>query len=106
MENNDWSILYRKENKLWTIDGFKCHHCNLIVKQYKTTQTHIQKCYYSKYSMEDMETMPIHKLTIAGKTYYRWGDQGKLYEKREDAEKQAQAAYAGGYKMKQKKDKK
>lgn len=42
--------------------------------------------------------MPIHRVTKNGKIYYKWGDQGKLYEKREDAEKQAQAAYASGYK--------
>ena len=30
--------------------------------------------------------------------YYRWGDSGKMYRKREDAEKQAAAAYASGYK--------
>ena len=29
---------------------------------------------------------------------YRWGDHGKLYRNRADAEKQAQAAYASGYK--------
>ena len=42
--------------------------------------------------------MPIHKLTQNGKTYYRWGDHGKLYTDRKDAEKQAAAAHASGYK--------
>ena len=29
---------------------------------------------------------------------YQWGDRGKVYRKREDAEKQARAIYASGYK--------
>lgn len=28
---------------------------------------------------------------------YRWGTSGKVYRKREDAEKQAKAIYASGY---------
>ena len=28
---------------------------------------------------------------------YRWGTSGKLYRKREDAERQARAIYAAGY---------
>ena len=38
--------------------------------------------------------MPINK--VAGG--YKWGGHGKVYKKREDAVKQAQAAYAHGYK--------
>ena len=45
--------------------------------------------------------MPIQKVTKNGETYYRWGDSGKLYKDRADAEKQAQAAYASGYKSPQ-----
>jgi 8-oxo-dGTP pyrophosphatase MutT (NUDIX family) len=37
--------------------------------------------------------MPIHKVGEE----YKWGDHGKLYPTREQAEKQAEAAYANGY---------
>lgn len=47
--------------------------------------------------------MPIQRITRDGETYYRWGDSGKLYRNRSDAEKQAQAAYASGYKKKESK---
>lgn len=46
--------------------------------------------------------MPIQTITIKGEKMYRWGDHGKLYKNRADAEKQAQAAYASGYKEPQK----
>ena len=37
--------------------------------------------------------MPIKKV----KGGYKWGSRGKVYKRREDAEKQAAAAYASGY---------
>lgn len=46
--------------------------------------------------------MPVHKVTQNGQTYYRWGDHGKLYKNKSDAEKQGRAAYANGYKEKPK----
>ena len=42
--------------------------------------------------------MPIQKIMMKGETYYRYGDSGKLYKDRKDAEKQAQAIHASGYK--------
>ena len=42
--------------------------------------------------------MPIRKIMRGGETFYRWGDSGKEYRNRADAEKQAAAAYASGYK--------
>lgn len=41
--------------------------------------------------------MPIRKITRGGETFYRWGDSGKEYRNRADAERQAAAAYASGY---------
>ena len=38
--------------------------------------------------------MPVHKV----KGGYQWGTQGKVYPTRAQAEKQAKAAYASGYK--------
>lgn len=41
--------------------------------------------------------MPIQRIVRNGTPYYRYGTSGKLYRKREDAEKQAQAIHASGY---------
>lgn len=43
--------------------------------------------------------MPIKKV----KGGYKFGDSGKVYKSREDAEKQANAIYVSGYKEKKKK---
>jgi hypothetical protein len=50
--------------------------------------------------------MPIQTVMIKGERYYKWGDSGKPYKTKEEAEKQARAAYASGYREpKQMKDK-
>jgi len=48
--------------------------------------------------------MPIQRIQKGGETYYRYGDTGKLYKNRADAEKQAAAIHAAGYKEPAKKD--
>ena len=47
--------------------------------------------------------MPVHEVrNKSGKIIgYRYGQTGKVYKKREDAEKQARAIYASGYREKQ-----
>lgn len=42
--------------------------------------------------------MPIQERNNGGAKEYRWGNSGKWYRSRKDAEKQAEAAYANGYK--------
>jgi hypothetical protein len=44
--------------------------------------------------------MPINKVQGG----YRWGKSGKVYKTRKEAEKQAAAAYASGYKPKRKRN--
>jgi hypothetical protein len=43
--------------------------------------------------------MPVKEVkNSSGKTIgYRWGETGKIYRKREDAQKQGRAIYATGY---------
>jgi hypothetical protein len=41
--------------------------------------------------------MPVERVIKDGKTYFRWGKSGKLYETRQQAEKQGRAVYASGY---------
>ena len=46
--------------------------------------------------------MPVRKLNINGETFYQWGSTGKMYKKKEDAEKQGYAIESQGYKPKSK----
>lgn len=47
--------------------------------------------------------MPIQKVQRGGKTYYKYGESGKEYPTRAQAERQAAAIHASGYKEKKKK---
>ena len=47
--------------------------------------------------------MPIQRIVKNGEVYYRYGDTGKLYPTKEEAEKQMRAMYAAGYKENKKK---
>lgn len=45
--------------------------------------------------------MPVQKITRGGMTMYRFGDSGKMYKTREEAEKQGRAMYASGYRSRE-----
>lgn len=45
--------------------------------------------------------MPVHKVVKNGKTQgYQWGQAGKVYPTKQQAQQQARAIYASGYKKK------
>jgi hypothetical protein len=45
--------------------------------------------------------MPVQKITKGGMTMYRYGDSGKMYKTRNEAEMQGRAMYASGYRSKE-----
>jgi hypothetical protein len=45
--------------------------------------------------------MPVQKITRGGTTMYRYGDSGKMYKTREEAEMQGRAMYASGYRSRE-----
>lgn len=50
------------------------------------------------YCLKKGKTMPIREVTLkGGRKGYRWGAHGKIYPTREQAEKQAAAAFSNGY---------
>lgn len=89
--------IYQKSIKEgWIIIGHVCADCRKHILN-KDVLTHEKKCIKINTRSKE-KTMPIQRVIKNGTPYYRWGSEGKLYRKREDAEKQAQAAYASGYK--------
>ncbi len=45
--------------------------------------------------------MPVQKITRGGMTMYRYGDSGKMYKTKNEAEMQGRAMYASGYRSKE-----
>ena len=95
--------IFQLKNKDWITIMYGCQYCDQTFKTTKYCSKHEEQCKeinsIKKYKEE--LNMPIQRITKGGETWYRWGQSGKLYKNREDAEKQAQAAYASGYKKKE-----
>lgn len=104
-----YSNVYQKQkDNSWKHIGYKCHGCDKVIRSQNIIVNHKNVCkrINTLYTNTDVSivkgnNMPIQTVTINGKKMYRWGDHGKLYRNRADAEKQAQAAYASGYKESQ-----
>lgn len=88
--------IYKLRNNKWIHVNYFCNDCDKIVT-HKNFDTHQENCKKIN-KIKEIEFMPIQVITIKGERYYRYGDHGKPYKNRADAEKQAQAAYASGYK--------
>lgn len=92
--------IWRQIDGIWTPVKYGCQTCEATYRTKVVALRHIEKCRINtskRLEREENKNMPIQAIMKDGKRYFRWGDSGKLYEKREDAEKQARAAYASGY---------
>ena len=89
----------------WKFVSYRCKLCDKALKLTNSVVRHVDKCKVLNTIKKEKE-MPIQVVTKNGERYYRWGDSGKLYKDRKDAEKQAAAAYASGYKEKKDMEKK
>lgn len=89
---------YSKTLKCWKFLKYSCRHCGNMFKGLSTCHKHFGLCKELNTTKKKEKEMPIQVVTIKGERYYKWGDSGKPYKNRADAEKQAAAAYASGYK--------
>lgn len=89
--------IYRLRNKKWIHINYFCDNCSKTVA-HKNIDKHHEKCKKINTLSKKEKEMPIQVITIKGERYYRYGDHGKPYKNRSDAEKQAQAIHAAGYK--------
>ena len=98
--NDNFSVVhqYSKTQKQWKFYGFRCLYCENGFKTPNGIQKHLTVCKQLNTIKKRETPMPIQVVTIKGERYYKWGDSGKPYKNRADAEKQASAAYASGYK--------
>ena len=83
----------------WKFHGYRCKYCDVSLKGVKSVMKHpsICKTINTTKKQKDKE-VPIQVVTKNGQRMYRYGDTGKLYADRKDAEKQAAAIMASGYK--------
>ena len=98
-------LQYSKILKAWKLASYSCRHCGNSFKGLITCHKHFGLCKELNSIKRRKTFVPIQVVTKNGQRMYRYGDSGKLYADRKDAEKQAQAIMASGYKEKQMKDK-
>lgn len=91
---------FDKTTKEWKFVNYRCKLCDNSFKTVTTASKHHDVCKelntIKKKQLKE-KLMPIQVVTKNGERYYRYGDSGKLYKDRKDAEKQAKAIYASGY---------
>lgn len=103
--DNVGKLFQRYKNISWKLVGYSCPVCHATFRYHEPLRKHLSRC-EEKFShvLEDYEDidMPVKEVKNSeGKIIgYRWGSTGKIYRKREDAERQARAIYASGYKEK------
>ena len=88
---------YHITTNQWKFVSYRCKLCDKALKLTGSVVRHVDRCKILNTTKKEKE-MPIQVVTIKGERYYKWGDSGKPYKNRADAEKQASAAYASGYK--------
>jgi len=100
--DTNYSIIhqYSQTTKQWKFTGYRCLHCENIFKTDVGIHKHQSLCKELNTIKKREVFMPIQVITVGGERMYRYGDTGKLYKNRMDAEKQARAAHASGYKEK------
>jgi len=81
----------------WIITGYRCVPCNRALKTEQSVTKHLTVC-SSINTTKEIEIMPIQRIVKNGEAYYRYGDQGKLYKTKQEAEQQMRAILASGYK--------
>jgi hypothetical protein len=96
---------FDKTIKQWKFVNYRCKLCDNSFKTVKVATKHRDVCkeLNTIKKRKDPE-VPIQVVTKNGQRMYRYGDSGKLYANRKDAEKQAAAIIASGYKEKQMKE--
>lgn len=91
--------VYQYKEGKWVFATYACEYCNETYKTVKYCSKHETQCKRINTLKKHKEqwSMPVQKIYKDGEVWYRWGDSGKLYKNKEDAEKQGRAVYAAGY---------
>jgi hypothetical protein len=80
-------ILQRKSD-VWKTIAFGCKHCDKTFRTEKVCSKHEEQCLTinTKKKLKSGEHMLIQRITKGGQSFYRQGQDGKLYKTREEAE--------------------
>jgi hypothetical protein len=80
-------ILQRK-NDVWKLFAYGCDHCEKTFKTEKYCSNHEEQCLTinTKKKLKSGEHMLIQRITKGNQSFFRQGQDGKLYKTREEAQ--------------------
>ena len=93
--------IFAYKSNVWVHIGYRCQSCDspmsdpLVLEKHKNLCTRINTISIDK---KDEEFVPIQRVIKNNQQYYRYGTHGKLYKTIKEAEAQAAAIHASGYK--------
>ena len=111
----NFTTVYAYKKKEWQTVGYRCMDCGKLMSDQDLMRKHPLICthslkinkddeYHNQLDDEGENEMPIQRVMKGETPYYRYGNEGKLYRTKQEAEQQMRAMYSAGYK--QKKDEK
>lgn len=80
--------IHQLKNNIWVPIMYACQYCEQTFKTTKYCSKHEETCkeINSIKKQKDQTSMLIQRVTKGGQSYYRQGNDGKLYKTREEAE--------------------
>jgi hypothetical protein len=90
-------ILQRK-NDVWKLFAYGCDHCEKTFKTEKYCSNHEEQCLTinTRKKLKLGEHMLIQRITKGGQSFFRQGQDGKLYKTREEAQSSGKKKGADG----------
>ena len=80
--------IFQRKNNVWVPFSFGCQHCEQTFKTEKYCSKHEEQCLTinTKKKLKLGEHMLIQRITKGGQSFFRQGQDGKLYKTREEAQ--------------------
>ena len=80
--------IFLRKNNVWVPFSFACHHCEQTFKTERYCAKHEEQCLIinTNKKLKSGEHMLIQRITKGTQSFFRQGQDGKLYKTREEAE--------------------
>lgn len=80
--------IHQLKNNTWVPTMYGCQYCDQTFKTTKYCAKHEDVCkeINTIKKQKEQSSMPIQRITKGGQSFYRQGNDGKLYKTREEAE--------------------
>lgn len=80
--------IHQRKSDTWEIKLYGCQYCETTFKTEKYCAKHEERCksINTRKQQKEAQSMPVQRITKGNQTFYRKGNDGKLYKTMEEAE--------------------